>query len=288
MDNISVIIPVFNRASEVRRAIDSVLMQNDPSFECIVVNDGSTDTTAESVSGYTEVTLITTENLGVSSARNTGIRHSRGDWIAFLDSDDQWLPGKLFRDREFIKHHKTISLFQSNEIWVRRGVRVNQMNKHRKKSGDIFEESCRMCMISPSSAVIRKQLFNTYGNFDENLPVCEDFDLWLRFTIFEQAGLLDESSIIKFGGHNDQLSRRYWGMDRFRLYSLLKLYYDFPKNADRKKLNILTDAVMEKICILRKGAEKRKNGRLISLLSQIEISVISHTMCKDYVYLLQS
>jgi len=286
MQKISIIIPVYNRASMIARALESVLLQNDPNSECIVVDDGSTDASADVVRGYENVQLIMTPQRGVSAARNTGITNSCGEWIAFLDSDDQWLPGKLARDRDFMQHESSTAIFQSNEIWVRNGVRVNCMKKHEKKRGDIFRECLEMCMISPSSAVVRRRLFEMYGLFDERMRVCEDYDLWLRMSAREHVGLIDTPSIVKFGGHEDQLSRSVWGIDRFRLYALAKIYNSLLSE-DEEKLSLTASHIMKKIGVLKKGALKHQNRRLSELLQKIENAVTARTMCKDYESLLQ-
>lgn len=286
MTKISVIIPFYNREKLLSRAIESVLLQNDPSCEIIAVDDGSLDQGAAIARSYQGVILIQTRNSGVSAARNRGIRASTGGYIAFLDSDDQWLPGKLARDRDFIENNPQIRIFQSNEIWVRHGVRVNSMRKHQKRRGDIFSESLEMCMISPSSAVMRRDLFDEYGYFDEKLPVCEDYDLWLRICVKERAGLIDENAIVKYGGHCDQLSSSRWGMDRFRLYALVKLYNSLVEDASEKR-ELTVRAIGKKIAVLRKGAQKHQNSSMLNALCAIETDVNGRARCTDFSCLLQ-
>lgn len=123
---ISVIIPTYNRCWILKEAIDSVLSQKFSDFEIIVVDDGSTDATNELLSTYgDQITTISQQNKGVSAARNAGISFARGGYIAFLDSDDMWLPEKLSCQHDFFQSHPEALICQTDEIWIRNGVRVN-------------------------------------------------------------------------------------------------------------------------------------------------------------------
>ncbi|RJQ53966.1 MAG: glycosyltransferase [Desulfobacteraceae bacterium] len=220
---VSVVIPTFNRGWIIKEAIESVLRQNYPNFELIVVDDGSTDDTALILDHYGDrIVSIRQENAGVSAARNRGIREASGELIAFLDSDDLWLPGKLKRQAEFLEADPGACICQTEEVWIRNGCRVNPKNKHRKESGIIFERSLALCLVSPSAVMIRRRLFDEVGLFDENLPACEDYDLWLRIGCRYPVYLIEEPLIVKRGGHADQLSRAS-GLDRFRIDALIKI-----------------------------------------------------------------
>jgi glycosyltransferase involved in cell wall biosynthesis len=253
---ISVIIPTHNRASTLPRALDSVLKQTRPADEIIVVDDGSNDATATLIAqDYPAMRYLHQPNRGVSSARNLGIAHSSGDWIALLDSDDTWLPDKLLRQAEALKGHPGMRICHTEEIWVRNGVRVNPMRKHEKQGGRIFQRCLPLCVISPSSVMLHRTLFLEYGNFDIELPACEDYDLWLRLCAHEEVLFIEQPLIVKYGGHDDQLSRRYWGMDRFRVKALQKMLCDSQLNdADRRAT---LAALAEKAGIIAQGAEKR-------------------------------
>jgi len=221
---ISVVIPTHNRAHCLSRALDSVLAQTRPADEIIVVDDGSRDPTAELLRhAYPQCRYLQQENRGVSSARNLGVRQARGDWIALLDSDDSWLPHKLERQCQGLQEQPSYRICHSDEIWIRRGVRVNPMKKHAKGGGWIFQRCLPGCVISPSAVLLRRDLLETLGGFDEALPACEDYDLWLRICACEPVLYIDQPLITKYGGHADQLSRRYWGMDRFRVQALEKI-----------------------------------------------------------------
>ncbi|MDM8552489.1 glycosyltransferase [Desulfobacterales bacterium HSG2] len=220
---VSVIIPTFNRAWILKEAVDSVLSQEFQDFELIVVDDGSTDDTWDILNAYQEnIILIRQENKGVSAARNRGIDLASGELIAFLDSDDLWLPKKLSAQVGFFNSNPDALICQTEEIWIRNGVRVNPKKKHKKPSGMIFEPSLSLCLVSPSAVMIRRGLFETVGLFDERLPACEDYDLWLRISCRYPVFLLDTPLIMKRGGHEDQLSRM-WGLDKFRIQSVRKI-----------------------------------------------------------------
>ena len=130
---VSVIIPTFNRFNLISRAIDSVLSQTIKPFEIIVVDDGSSDNTSTFIkNNYKSVKLIKQKNLGVSKARNVGIKNSSGDWIALLDSDDEWKKNKLEVQIKSLSEYDYYSVCHTNEIWIRNGIRVNQKKKTSK------------------------------------------------------------------------------------------------------------------------------------------------------------
>jgi glycosyltransferase involved in cell wall biosynthesis len=254
--SVSIIIPTYNRASTLSRAIDSVLSQTCPPLEIIIVDDGSQDNTAQLMTErYGQCDYLYQPNQGVSSARNLGIKKARGEWIALLDSDDRWLPNKLKLQLEALSNSPQYRICHSNELWIRNGVRVNQMRKHEKSGGKIFQRCLPLCVISPSSVILHRTLFDDYGLFDTELPACEDYDLWLRICATEEVLFIDEPLIEKYGGHSDQLSRRHWGMDRFRVHALIKLLNNHKlKIIDRVAV---INTLVEKCGILAQGAEKR-------------------------------
>ena len=255
-EEISVIIPTYDRAGLLPRAIRSVLGQSRPPTEVVVVDDGSTDGTERLVrSEFPTVRYLRQENRGVAAARNHGIREARGEWVAFLDSDDEWLHRKLERQLEALRKEPRFLLCHTNEIWIRRGQRANPMKKHAKSGGHIFEECLPLCVVSPSSVVVHRRLFERVGLFDESLPACEDYDLWLRVCSRVPVLYLEEPLIVKYGGHADQLSRRYWGMDRFRIRALEKILESgtLSPTARRAALHSLLD----KIEVYLSGARKR-------------------------------
>jgi glycosyltransferase involved in cell wall biosynthesis len=251
----SVIIPTYNRWPLVAEAVDSVLAQSFQDIEIIVVDDGSTDGTTNRLAKFDgRLRLFTTTRRGVAAARNFGVSQAQGCYVAFLDSDDLWLPGKLETQIAFLDRHPEIQICQTDEIWVRNGVRVNPKAMHRKPSGDIFVRSLDLCLISPSAVMMTRELFQRIGGFDESFPVCEDYDLWLRVTSVYSVPLIPEALVVKRGGHADQLSRSLWGMDRYRVLALQKILRSgldgVPRTAAR-------DVLRRKVLILAQGARKR-------------------------------
>ena len=156
---VSVIIPSFNRAYCLSECIRSVLGQS--GLELIVVNDGSTDNTDKVLKSFSDIRVINLfNNHGVSYARNQGIEQAKGSLICFLDSDDLWEKGKLEAQVKWMQGHPECQAVYTDEIWLRNGVRVNPMFKHQKYSGDIFKQCLPLCIVSPSSVMLRKTLLD--------------------------------------------------------------------------------------------------------------------------------
>ena len=262
IEEISVIIPTYNRCDLLKRAINSVIKQTITPKEIIIVDNGSTDQTYQMVSSlFPEINYFIEKKRGVSAARNKGILESKSKWIAFLDSDDAWKPTKLEKQMEFsIFNQDKYRIIHTDETWYRNKKILNQLKKHKKSGGNIFKNSLQLCCISPSSVVLKKQIFDDYGLFDENLEVCEDYDMWIRITSKEEVGFLDSPLVLKYGGHSDQLSKKFWGMDRFRIKSLEKNLKNehFSKS---QKINVL-DTLIEKLTIVSDGALKRGNKEI--------------------------
>ncbi len=255
---VSVIIPTFNRGYCLAETLDSVLIQS--GFELIVVDDGSTDGTQKVLETFSDIRVIhLPENRGVSYARNRGIEAARGSLICFLDSDDLWEEGKLDAQVKWMQGHPECQAVYTDEKWIRNGIRVNQMNKHQKYSGDIFKQCLPLCIVSPSSVMLRKSLLDEVGVFDESMPVCEDYDLWLRIAVRYPFKFLSDKLIVKRGGHEDQLSRKYWGMDRWRVYALEKLLQGDDLNSEQR--GWVTEMLIEKSGVLIQGFAKRGKNK---------------------------
>ncbi len=241
-------------------AVRSVLEQDWPAKELIIVDDGSTDETEAVLRPFlgSSVRYERQEHAGVSAARNRGIELARGEWIALLDSDDRWLPGKLARQMKFFQEHPDFLICQTEEIWIRNGRRVNPMKKHRKYGGWIFDKCLPLCMVSPSAVMMRRELFERVGMFDETLPACEDYDLWLRVSAKYPIGLVDEPLIVKHGGHADQLSRTEKHLDRYRIKALEKLLGCGELSPEQHQLAL--EELKKKCRVYGEGCLKRGNG----------------------------
>ena len=256
MARVSVIIPTYNRLPKVREAIDSVLKQTYRDFELWVVDDGSTDGTGQALKVLgKKIKYVSQANRGVSVARNLGLRVSRGMYVAYLDSDDLWEPRKLEIQVRCLEANPQFPLCYTDEIWIRKGVRVNPRKKHAKYSGWIFERCLPLCIISPSSALMKRALFQEIEGFDENLPVCEDYDFWLRITCRYPVLFIDRKLIVKRGGHPDQLSNRSWGNDRYRVMALEKLLSFQDLKAEEREM--VSRELVRKCHILFRGYNKR-------------------------------
>ena len=190
---------------------------------------------------------------------------AQGEGGGFLDSDDLWEQGKLATQVKWIERHPDLQMVYTDEIWIRNGVRVNPMNKHRKYSGDIFRYCLPLCIVSPSSVLLRAEVLREVGGFDESMPVCEDYDLWLRIAKHYPFHFIAEKLIVKRGGHEDQLSRKYWGMDRWRVYALEKLLQE----------NKLDGEQNDRVVLLKENRLKKEQKDLVvtMLIEKCEILI---------------
>lgn len=272
---VSVVIPTYNRAAFIGEAVVSVLSQTHADLECIVVDDGSLDATPRILSAVKDPRLkvLRRENGGVSAARNAGIAAASADMIALLDSDDLWLPQKLARQLEFMSK-EGLEICQTQEIWMRGGRRVNPGKAHAKCDGDFFEEALKLCLVSPSCVLFSRKVWERAGPFDESLPACEDYDLWLRVLLHDRIGLLGESLVVRRGGRPDQLSGQIIGLDLFRIRSLVKLLgredvSPWRRDCIRKELDRKA-GVYVRGCLKRgKPVEAERVTRLVRLASDV-------------------
>lgn len=256
MIQVSVIIPTYNRSEILGRAIHSVLGQKEIALELLIMDDGSTDGTREMVlKNFPQAAYYYQENQGPAAARNHGIEKAKGDWIAFLDSDDEWLPGKLASQLDFFNQNPSYRICQTEELWIRNGRRVNPMKKHQKHGGWIFSRCLPLCIVSPSAVMLHREVFEETGLFDAEYPVCEDYELWLRIAAKFPIGLVEKPGLLKYGGHEDQLSHKLPAMDQYRIRALDKII-----RSGRLNPQDLSDAKAmraEKIRIYAQGARKR-------------------------------
>ena len=276
MSTVSVVIPTFNREGFIEQCVVSALQQSKKPDEVIVVDDGSSDKTwdvlrtlgfSDSKEEKNSLLYIFQRNKGVSAARNLGIKAAKFRYIAFLDSDDLWLERKLEKQISSLESQSIrYRLSHTNEIWVRNGVRVNAHLKHEKNGGDIFIQCLKLCCISPSSSLVDRSVFDDFGFFDENLPACEDYDFWLRFCAFEDVHFVNEHLLIKNGGHDQQLSKKHWGMDRFRVTALENLLKNQSLSEFKRKETI--KELIFKLQVLIDGGRKRKKDAFVKKLDK--------------------
>ena len=252
---ISVIIPTYNRYELLKRAITSVLEQSYSADEIIVVDDGSLDATSNIQKDFPSINYIYQKNSGVSAARNRGIKAAKNEWIAFLDSDDRWHKDKLQEHKSLHQKESKLLMSYTDELWIRDNQEVKIAKKFRKIGKNAFLENLSFCNIAPSAALLHTTLFERYGYFDNTLEVCEDYDLWLRIASYERVALINKKLITKYAGHEDQLSFKYWGMDRFRIRTLQKLLND--PSFQNSPYYLQTQAeLLKKLEILLKGFKK--------------------------------
>jgi len=257
---VSVVIPTYNRRALLEQAVESVLAQDTDGIpgeavELVVVDDGSTDGTREMLQRYgTAVRCVTQNRSGVSAARNRGLKETSGRFVAFLDSDDLWMKDKLSIQLSFMKTFPDAVMCYTEEIWQRNGRVVNSGKRHRKESGWVFQHVLPLCLLSLSSALFRRDVFDRIGNFDEDLPACEDYDFGIRLAHSYPWHLIDKPLIIKRGGHSDQLSHAFPAMDVFRVRVLIKaLGMDLSKDHRQH----VEDLIVFKSRILAQGFIKR-------------------------------
>ena len=275
--SVAVVIPTYNRRELTLRALESVFAQTRPADEVVVVDDGSTDGTAEAVSKqYPDAVVECVTHGGVSRARNRGVLASRSEWLAFLDSDDQWRADKLELQLEAIDG-SGYRIGHCDEIWIRNGRRVNPRERHQKRGGFLYQQCLPLCCISPSAVILERALLDEVEGFNEALPACEDYDLWLRICFQYPVQFLNQPLVTKYGGHDDQLSRTIEAMDRYRVLALEQAFR-IPAMRRTDRLATL-EILVAKLEVLRQGAAKRglaatevyrRKRRHYSLMLEIE------------------
>ena len=228
-NNVSVIIPTFNRGRLLKKAIDSVLNQTHTDLELIIVDDGSDDETPAMIAWYQKrnqqkIIFVQQKNRGPAAARNQGLAAARHDFIAFLDSDDWLQPDKIGLQVAAMQKEPDYLISHTEEVWYRDGKLLNQKVKHRKESGFIFGRCLDLCAVSMSTVMIRRQLIEQEGLFDEQLPCCEDYDYWLRVSVKHPFLLINRPLTSKEGGRPDQVSFIHrTGIDKYRIRVIEKI-----------------------------------------------------------------
>lgn len=260
---ISIVIPFFNRRDLLLEALDSVARQSYSSWEAILVDDGSTDGGAEAASKWLQNhpgELITLDHGGFPGrARNAGADHARGQWLAFLDSDDLWESEKLAHQVQAIEERPEIQIWHCREKWLRSGRIISQRKQRHKREGDIFQDALKKCIIGPSTVLIHRDLWKRFKGFREDMEVAEDYELWLRYCAGNEVGFLEEPLTIKRAGDWDQLSEKYGQIEIFRIDGLKELVDQgwFAENGRWKTQALARAELAEKCRIYSLGCEKR-------------------------------
>lgn len=265
---VSVIIPTYNRDYIVEVAIRSVLEQSYPNLELILVDDGSKDKTPHLVTKYPLKYVRLPQNFGPSFARNRGIIHAKGELIAFLDSDDYFLPSKIEKQVKFLRENPQYDIVQTEEIWYKGERRVFPKKIHAKAEGYFFDRAVKLCVVSISTVLLKRSVFERVGLFDENFPLCEDYEFWLRVALYYPMGLIKEPLVIKDGGRPDQLSQRK-GLDFYRVKALLKILKEYNSKLEPEKRLLILGEAKKKTEIFLKGARKYGNIRDIYKIKKL-------------------
>lgn len=244
MKGISVVIPTYNRAKLLVRALQSVLAQRLACDEIIVIDDGSTDSTKDCVREITagcssKVHYLYVENKGPAASRNFGIGVARYDTLAFLDSDDHWHKNKLELQFAALEENPKMMISHTREKWLRRGKHLNQKKKHQPGNGDIFQHCLQLCAVGMSTVMVKKNLFEQVGLFNEKYRCCEDYELWIRTSCKFPFLLVDEPLTIKEGGREDQVSYQYRvGMDKLRIAAIQDLLKGNSLTNDQEEMGL--------------------------------------------------
>jgi glycosyltransferase involved in cell wall biosynthesis len=194
MPKVSVIIPSYNAMAYLPETLESVLRQTFTDFEALIINDGSSDNIVEWVSGVkdTRVKLISQENQGLPGARNTGIAHAQGEYIAFLDADDLWEPTKLEKQVRYLDENPAVGLVHTPMLLVDAQGKSTGRFMGSNAEGDVWQQLITKNIIACPSVMVRRCCFETVGVFDQNLRSIEDWDMWLRIAVHYPFGLIKE------------------------------------------------------------------------------------------------
>ena len=263
---ISAIIPTYNRYDFLIEAIRSVKNQTYPDIELIIVDDGSTDQSA-CLADNMNLKYVYQENKGPASARNSGAAIAKGEWLAFLDSDDLWHENKIEKQLDLVKHNPEYRIFYSDELWIRNGVPVNKKKKHRKYSDWIYPFCLPLCIVGASTVLIHHSLWNEIGGMDESMPVAEDYDLWLRLAARNMFYYINEKLITKRGGRDDQLSISVRGIDKFRILALRKMLTDPTLRNDWREMTRVE--LIKKCKIYMAGCKKYGRMEDVELMNAL-------------------
>lgn len=276
VSQVDIIVPSYNRKAFLKKAVRSVYKQTYSNWRLIIIDDGSTDGTHLEDYGSRTQLFRFDENKGVSFARNQGIKNSSAEWLAFLDSDDEWMPSKLEKQIQLAHKNPSAKWIHCNEIWIKNNQLLNQKKQHEKSGGRIFDRCVSLCCVSPSAVLIKRELFEELGFFREDFPVCEDYELWLRLSASYNIFFLEEALVVKQGGHPDQLSKKFKAMDYWRVKALIPFLKDGRLSLEERRK--VRHSLLKRTDILLKGYKKHK-----SFQNQAEIQSLYESLKKEFV-----
>ena len=261
---VSVIIPVYNRRESAAEAVRSVLAQSFTDFECIIADDGSTDDTPRRIQEFlgSRVRFLALPHSGMPGrVRNAGAAAAKGRLLAFLDSDDLWLPEKLEHQTRFFADSGE-KLCHTRELWLRGGKEISQAGQKHKRCGDIFRDALVKCVIGPSTVIVEKSFFDSFGGFREDLEIAEDYELWLRMCFSSRALYLDEPLTVKracMQAENEEanLSEKYGQIEVFRIKALRALVEKGYFASSAEKENLARAELIRKCGVYANGCRKR-------------------------------
>jgi len=256
---ISVIIPTYNRYKLLLEAINSVKKQTYKDYELMVVDDGSTDETPKLLhdENLKYIRVKHTGNPGL--VRNLGVEQSKGDYIAFLDSDDLWKKDKLEKQITFFKNNPEIKLCHTREIWKRDKKIISQKKQDHKRSGNIFKDALKKCIVGPSTVMMERSIFVLEGGFREDMEIAEDYEFWIRITSKFKIGYIDEPLVVKRAGKWEQLSEKYGQIEIFRIEGLKKLVEH--NYFVEEKMELALNELIRKCKIYSRGCKKRNKDK---------------------------
>ena len=284
MPKVSVIIPTYNREKFVARAIQSVLDQTYQDYEIIVIDDGSKDNTKDALKPFDhKIRYFFQENSGISRARNRGIQESVGEYIAFLDSDDRWIPEKLAIQVEILDQNKNVGIVYSKMI-----ILDEQGNpcgfKPEEKTGKNFLELMEIRGdIATSTVITRKECFEKVGKFDLDLPPMEDFDMWLRIAKFYEVYEVEDATFAYYYEHKQQETSNthkvYGGLVKLEA-KILDMSKDAPRRIQNKVKRRLCmhQYTLSRICY-KEGKPSESFSHVLKSIARNPLVGLS--FCKD-------
>lgn len=271
---ISVVIPVYQRQKLLTRALGSVLQQSVAVDAIIIVDDGSFPAIASAYKD-SRIHIIRIPHSGMpGKVRNAGLKHVRSEWVAFLDSDDMWLPEKLECQCTVLKQQSDADCVFTREYWIRKGklsVAPEPIQNYKK----LFETSVQKCTMGPSTIMVKSDILDLLQGFREDLVFAEDYECWLRLLLRTKAFALERPLILKYAAMGDNLSETTPMQELYRLKALVGVIEQVGRGtlgAETWQWELLESAFRTKLAIVKTGALKHRNAAILEWIREIELS----------------